>query len=101
MAVVWYLMGKGADPNQATTDDGTTLLYLAASKGHTGIVQVLLDKGADVNKACTDGQTALYVAAWAGRVIDSMEFSLCDCSCVAAFPSLSIHHSYLNHKVYC
>lgn len=67
MAVVWYLMGKGADPNQATTDDGTTLLYLAASKGHTGIVQMLLDKGADVNKACTLRWTNCAVRCCMGR----------------------------------
>ena len=39
--------GVGADPNQATTDDGCTPLYISAQNGHDSVVKLLLAGGAD------------------------------------------------------
>ena len=51
-----------ADPNQATTDDGTTPLLTAAQEGHDGIANQLLDHSADPNTPNNSGQTPLKVA---------------------------------------
>ena len=52
------------DVNQATTDDGTTPLYIACQNGHEAVVERLLAQDAiDVNQATTnDGMTPLYMA---------------------------------------
>ncbi len=62
-AVDW-LINKGADANQARTNDGATPLFIAAQNDHTATVELLLERGADVNQACTDdGATPLFIAA--------------------------------------
>ena len=54
-ATVKQLLARGADPNYEYAIDYAhptikrTMLILAASTGHAGIVQMLLDKGANVN----------------------------------------------------
>ena len=55
--MVKELLGGGADVNQATTDDGSTPLYIASQNGHLEVVKELLGGGADVNQARTDDTT--------------------------------------------
>ena len=45
---VQSLLDKGVSPN-LKTDDGKTVLMLAADLGHPDIAKLLIDKGADVN----------------------------------------------------
>lgn len=61
-AKVESLLNEGVSPN-SKTDDGKTLLMLAAYLGHTDIVKLLIDNGADVNAKDQDGKTALMYAA--------------------------------------
>ena len=64
------LLGRGADVNQARTDDGTTPLYIACQKGHGSIVEALLGRGADVNQAKTDdGTTPALIASQKGHAL--------------------------------
>ena len=63
------LLEHKADPNVATTDDGTTALYMASQDGHGEAVRLLLEHNADPNTATTDdGTTALYMASKNGHV---------------------------------
>jgi ankyrin repeat protein len=56
------LLDHGADVN-ATANDGSTALMLAASCGANDIVRALLSKGAYVTgKFTTNGKTALMLA---------------------------------------
>jgi ankyrin repeat protein len=49
--------------NKASTDDGSTPLYIACEEGHDIIVEALLGQKADVNQAKTeDGSTPLFIA---------------------------------------
>jgi ankyrin repeat protein len=64
------LFDGGADANKASTDNGTTPLYVAAEKGHVGLVRSLLESGAgvDVNAARSDGKgSPLSVACQLGH----------------------------------
>jgi outer membrane protein OmpA-like peptidoglycan-associated protein len=65
--MVQSLLDKGVSPN-LKTDDGKTILMLAAYLGHTDIAQLLLDKGADVNAKDDGGKTALMYAAQTGNI---------------------------------
>ena len=47
--------------------EGTTALYMAASKGYADVIELLLDNDADPNQPITgDGATALFIAAFEG-----------------------------------
>ena len=66
-AKVQSLLDKGVSPN-LKTEDGKTILMLAAYLGHTDIAQLLIEKGADVNARDNDGKTALMYAAETGNI---------------------------------
>jgi ankyrin repeat protein len=61
-AMVEYLVGKGANPNE-TDDDGTSVLGWAAINNHAGTVDALLRLGAKVNHVDSRGMTPLLYAA--------------------------------------
>ena len=44
-----------------TSDKGFTALHLAASEGHTGLVELLVGYGAEVNVSVEDGSTLLMM----------------------------------------
>lgn len=63
------LLIKEDDKDIFEKDDlGQTALHVAASEGHTDIVQLLLDKGLDPLAPDKEGKTALHGAAFAGHV---------------------------------
>jgi outer membrane protein OmpA-like peptidoglycan-associated protein len=66
-AKVQSLLDKGVNPS-LKTDDGKTILMLAAYLGHTDIVKLLIDKGADVYDQDKAGKTALMYAAEKGNI---------------------------------
>jgi hypothetical protein len=62
------LLIKEDDKDIFEKDDlGQTALHIAASEGHTDIVQLLLDKGLDPLAPDKEGKTALHGAAFAGH----------------------------------
>jgi hypothetical protein len=56
------LLQHGADPNLAT-DDGTTALMYAARNGNASVIRRLLRAGATVNARNKEGMTALMFAS--------------------------------------
>lgn len=62
------LLAAGADVNEATPEDGNTLVVASAS-GHEALSIFLLDKGADPNASDGYGITALHYAALKGLAI--------------------------------
>lgn len=61
-ALVDYLIGKGADPNELDTD-GISVLGSAVIGNHAATVEVLLKRGAKVNHVDNLGMTPLLYAA--------------------------------------
>jgi outer membrane protein OmpA-like peptidoglycan-associated protein len=66
-AEVEKLLDTGESPD-SKTDDGKTLLMLAAYLGNTDTAKLLIEKGADVNAKDQDGKTALMYAAEKGNL---------------------------------
>jgi uncharacterized protein len=62
VAMVEFLIGKGANLNEVDTD-GLTALAWATLTNHAGVVQALLKGGAKVNHVDTFGMTPLLYAA--------------------------------------
>ena len=62
---VRQLIKAGADPTSVSAE-GRSALYIAAEKGHTGIIRLLIETcGLSVNSPCTSEQhrsTALHIA---------------------------------------
>ena len=71
--IVNLLLQAGADVN-AKSEDGTTVLMLAAYSKEPDVVNILLEAGADVNARDADGKTALHSAAAKGdpRIIRTL-----------------------------
>ena len=66
--VVEQLLKGRADVNNAKTNNGATVLCLAAQEGHDRVIEQLLKAGADVDKARTDdGAAPLLIAAYQGH----------------------------------
>ncbi len=61
LAVVQFLLDKGASVN-ASDADGKTALILAATRGYRDMVELLLKRGANPMLSDKDGKTALYWA---------------------------------------
>jgi ankyrin repeat protein len=59
--MVKLLISYGEDITQ-TVPEGTTLLHLAAEKGHADVVELLIQKGAALNAENSQGDTPLDVA---------------------------------------
>ncbi len=95
LAIVQYLLDKGADPNARHLESGSTpldyavitnhrdvvemfllrgsrvgpaALHLAANRGYGEVVRLLIAKGADVNARDSSGSTPLDEAAWKGQL---------------------------------
>eukprot|EP00729_Bicosta_minor_P021639 gene21639-biopygen31356 len=67
--VVRLLLEYNADPNQASTTDRCTPVFMAALHGHVDVVKLLLENNADPNKASPDnGCTPVCMAAQEGHV---------------------------------
>jgi hypothetical protein len=72
--VVQLLVGAGADMG-AVMEDGLTPLLLAASQGHTHVLEVLLAQQVSLAQTDDAGHTALHLAAIAGST-DCLEVLL-------------------------
>jgi len=67
LAVVKYLIKKGADLNYVHPLEKTTALHLAAYKGYKQVVKALVDGGADKNKKMKGGMSISYVLREEGK----------------------------------
>jgi len=67
LAVMAYLLNRGADASTAGLD-GLTPLMRAAANGHAKAVRMLLKAGADVDTTDPEGRTALAHAALEGEL---------------------------------
>ncbi len=73
--ISYLIKEKGADVN-GRTNDGSTGLMIASSKGHTSIAAMLIACNAQVNLTTRNGCTALMLAALAGHE-DIVKLLLC------------------------
>ena len=66
--MVEILLGRDdVDPSKPS-EDGETLLWLAAKNGHQGVIEILFGRGdVDPNKPSEDGETLLWWAAKDGH----------------------------------
>ena len=67
MAIVTYLLDRGARPDDCGGHPGVTPLYLASLHDHLEMVKLLIARGADPGVGIVFGKTALMVASEAGR----------------------------------
>ncbi|MGV8119577.1 MAG: ankyrin repeat domain-containing protein [Candidatus Xenobiia bacterium LiM19] len=66
IAIKLFLI-SGIKPDVRDTNNGNTLLQLAAVKGSKDIAELLLSKGADINSKNNESQTPLHFAAFNGE----------------------------------
>mmetsp|Transcript_21787 Transcript_21787/g.32574 ORF Transcript_21787/g.32574 Transcript_21787/m.32574 type:complete len:891 (-) Transcript_21787:80-2752(-) len=64
--VVEYLLGLGADANEAD-QDGITALMKASIRGHFDVVKILVEAGAEVDATAKSDITAAWLAAGEGK----------------------------------
>ena len=62
-------MGAGASPDLATTDTGTTPLYIACETNYADVVELLLSAGASADCANGTGVLPLHSASAGGHVV--------------------------------
>jgi len=67
LEVVKYLIGNGANINQAKTKNGATPLLTASLNGHLDVVKHLIEKKANIKQALTSGHTPLDAARFQGH----------------------------------
>lgn len=67
LAVVQYLIKKGADLNYVHPLEKTSALHLAAYKGYKQVVKALVDGGADKNLKMKGGMSVAYVLRQEGK----------------------------------
>ena len=66
------LIDAGADVNQRSSGDHTSVLLMAIINGHFDLAKVLIDRGADVRIASDNGVTPLYATLnvqWAPKAL--------------------------------
>lgn len=70
--IVQLLIDRGADV-EVKTNDGRTLLHIAALAGNEKIIRLLMDIGADIKARNNNGVTLLHWAVLGGtrRLCDS------------------------------
>jgi ankyrin repeat protein len=61
------LVEHGADVN-TPMQNGSTLVFIAAEKGHVDVIKTLVEHGADVNTSNDNGLTPVWIAAQNGHV---------------------------------
>jgi ankyrin repeat protein len=62
-SLVRHFLREGADLSKTYSGDGTTLLHIAARRGHTDVVVLLLDAGMSVDLENARRETPLYEAS--------------------------------------
>ena len=69
--LLYWLLDRGADINQANTRTGQTALMIAATACHHDLVKLLLERGADVTQLNASGHTVLDMldGSWKYRSI--------------------------------
>jgi ankyrin repeat protein len=63
IAQVSALIDRGADPNEAGDEHGTTAMTTASFLGHVEVVRLLLERGADIDRPNKFGARPLFSAA--------------------------------------
>ena len=66
-AVVRLLLEKDRSDLNSQSEDGRTMLVLAAINGHDSVVRLALENGANINTTDETGMTALHWTAKSGR----------------------------------
>ena len=65
--MVRFLLDRGADTEETTSDNQETALHIACREGEPNIIKLLLERGANVNAKDSSSMTPLHVAARTGE----------------------------------
>ena len=98
--LVRLLIQSGADISIKESELQVTALMVAATRGHTSIVQYLLDEGAPVNIQDVDGSTSLTIASELGHseVVRVLINYGADVNILAKDPNLTALMFACNHQ---